>query len=151
MKREVTFYQQATFSLSPAEFLAFVWVYRNEIQPIFERCKSVDPAEPKDLKDYYSTIRHGILDGDLQQTQLTPEEIKFFQVQSKKLFAPFEESQDPVRKPASSLIYCARSSMTSLITEYEKGKLIGLESSLIKGNITFSIAPPVATILKRPY
>ena len=148
---ETAFHKQVTFSLSPAEFLAFVWVYRNEIHPSFEKCKNVSAIIPRDIKEYYSEIRHGILDGELDKCQLKSEEIKFFQTQSENLFAPFRNSKDKIRKPDISLIKQARSTMTELITVDDKGKLIELESTLINGNINFTVRTEREVILNRPY
>ena len=144
--------RQITFSLSPAEFLAFVWVYRNEIKPFFDKCEKMEPSMPQDMKIYYQEIRSGILNGNLIKCQLLPGEAKFFQRQSEDIFALFRNSQDKVRKPEDFLVKYARNILTDLIIESEKGKLIGLESSLVNGNITFSIKPDSETILdKRPY
>ena len=140
-----------TFSLSPAEFLAFVWVYRNEIHPIFSENENATAAVPSDLKNFYHEIRHGILNGDLRENILKPEEIKFFQEQSENLFAPFRNSHDKIEKPDDALIKYARDIMTDLITECGKAQLIGLDSSLVNGNITFTITPSYAATLKRPY
>ena len=149
--RDAVFYEQATFSLTPAEFLAFVWVYRNEIQPVFDKHKDATPTAPVDMRDYYSEIRSGILDGDLKDCELQAGEIKFFENQSENLFAPFKNSTDQIKKPDSALIVYARSTLADLITESGKGKLISLESSLVNGKITFTIGPAVETTLKRPY
>lgn len=149
--RDPVFYKQETFSLSPAEFLAFVWVYRNEIQAVFDKQKKVLPSSPDNMKNYYSEIRYGILNGDLSKCKLTAEEIKFFERQSENLFAPFKNSTDKIKKPDATLIVYARHTLAALITEREKGKLISLESSLVYGNITFTIGPAVETNLKRPY
>lgn len=149
--RDPVFYKQETFSLSPAEFLAFVWVYRNEIQAVFDKHKDASPLKPTNMKDYYLQIRHGILDGELISCDLTAGEIKFFEEQSESLFSIFKNSTDNVRKPDASLVQYARHTLADLITEREKGKLISLESSLVNGNITFTIRPAVETNLKRPY
>lgn len=148
---DAVFYKQATFSLTPAEFLAFVWVYRKEIQPAFDKHKDDLPSTPTNMKDYYSEIRTGIIHGELISRDLTAGEIKFFEKQSENLFALFKDSTDNVRKPDTLLAQYARHTLADLITESSEGELISLESSLKKGKITFTICPAVKTLLRRSY
>lgn len=147
----LSFCSRISFSLSPAEFLAAVWVYRKEINPVFDRCKGVKAAIPADIKEYYFRIRHAILEGSLYQCDMSAAEISFFREQSQDLFRIFIESCDRVRKPDAELHQNARSLIAELLVECDNAKLIGLDSVLKEGKITFTLTPCQDVILRRPY
>lgn len=134
------FYRRFDFFLSPMDFLAIVWVYQHEILPVFKKCHSEEFQTPKDINLFIREIRYHILNGELSQLQLTQKELRYFINQSKNLFAPFAQVTEQVPSPTKDQIYSARNSLTDFIVLDDIGNLAELDSSLIDGNITFTLS-----------
>lgn len=137
------FYRNSEFFLTPAEFLAMVWVYRNEILPTFKRCSAAEPKSIEDMNELIFRIRHCVLNGDLQEEPFDQQELSAFVHQSNSLFAPFADSTDVVTKPPKELVTFARHLLTDLIVCDEIGNLAELNSSLVNGSISFKLSKMV--------
>ncbi len=134
----IHFHKKYEFYLSPGEFLDMVWVYRNEIKPHL-MTSEMKEKQPDNLEQFLMEIRAGILNGDLTQHDFQEEEWAFFIRCSKKIFMPFEQSNDDsIRKPDLLKILSARNSFADLL-QLCKGKLPEITSDLVNGNIKFSL------------
>lgn len=136
----INFFQSYNFAISPAEFLACVWVVRKEILPVIAKVKGCSITEEQCIdKDVFRKIRSDILNGTFSSEYYEKKELCYFSHQALSLYAVFIDVKDNVHKPDQEEIIKARDVLASIIVPDIVGNLPTLKSSLHEGKIEFQL------------
>ena len=125
------------FFLSPMEFLAMSWVYKNEILPFLKPVNAI-PDDSIDVKEVIRNLRSAILNAELDEAEFSESEWGYISSVIPKHFMLFAQAEK-IRKPENDLIHDARGKLVDLIYTDRLGNLVEIDSSMRNGKIEFQI------------
>ena len=130
-------FRKHNFYLSPMEFLAMAWVYRNEIVP-FLKSPDIKQGEKINVAATIKSLRSAILNKELKDTECSDSEWAYISSVIPELFQLFSLA-DKIRKPELELICDARGKLADLIYTDSLGNIVQVDSAMKNGKIEFHI------------